>query len=60
VNLAAKLEKHTKVEGVRSLTTRELLGLAQVQGYGDASAKKILRNREVGGVTAPLDLAVLG
>ena len=60
VNLAAKLEKHTKVEGVRSLTTRELLGLAQVQGYGDASAKKILRNRDVGGVTAPLDLAVLG
>ena len=60
VNLAAKLEKHTKVEGVRSLTTRELLGLAQVQGYRGASAKKILPDRKVGGVTAPLDLAVLG
>jgi adenylate cyclase len=60
VNLAAKLEKHTKVEGVRSLTTREVLSLAQSQGYRGASAKKILSNREVGGVTTPLDLAVLG
>lgn len=60
VNLAAKLEKHTKVEAVRSLTTRELLDLAREQGYAAAAAKKILPGREVGGVAAPLDLAVLG
>jgi adenylate cyclase len=60
VNLAAKLEKHTKVEGVRSLTTREFLALAQLQGYVGAGVKKILPHREVGGVSAPLDLAVLG
>ena len=60
VNLAAKLEKHTKVESVRSLTTRELLELALRQGYAAAASKQILRNRAVGGVAAPLDLAVLG
>ena len=60
VNLAAKHEKHTKVESVRSLTTRELLELALRQGYAAAASKQILRNRAVGGVAAPLDLAVLG
>ena len=60
VNLAAKLEKHTKAEGVRALTTRELLDLARQQGYAEAAAKQILNQREVGGVAAPLDLAVLG
>ncbi len=60
VNLAAKLEKHTKAEGVRALATREILELAVEQGYSDASGKKILRSRTVAGVTAPIDLAVLG
>jgi adenylate cyclase len=60
VNLAAKLEKHTKAESVRSLTTRELLVLAAQQGYAAAATKRLLVNREVGGVAAPLDLAVLG
>ena len=60
VNLAAKLEKHTKAEAVRSLTTVEMLDLARKQGYAAADTKKILRQRDVAGVAAPLDLAVLG
>lgn len=60
VNLAAKLEKHTKSEGVRALTTGDMLALAQRQGYPAASDKKLLRTREIAGVAGPLDLAVLG
>ncbi len=60
VNLAAKLEKHTKAEIVRSLTTRDSLEVAGSQGYAAPTLKRILLNREVGGVAAPLDLAVLG
>ena len=60
VNLAAKLEKHTKAEHVRALTTREMLELASRQGYDGAAGKKLLTAREVGGVAAPVDLAVLG
>jgi adenylate cyclase len=60
VNLAAKLEKHTKAEAVRSLTTADMLELARRQGYAAADTKKILRQRDVAGVAAPLDLAVLG
>ncbi len=60
VNLAAKLEKHTKTEGVRALATRDLLELAVRQGYSNGEGKQLLRQRAVGGVTDPLDLAVLG
>jgi adenylate cyclase len=60
VNLAAKLEKHTKSEGVRALATREILELAAQQGYAGVGGKKILTGRTVAGVSAPLDLAVLG
>jgi len=60
VNLAAKLEKHTKAEAVRALTTRDMLELAQRQGYAGAGAKRLLHQRDVAGVADPLDLAVLG
>lgn len=60
VNLAAKLEKHTKSEGVRALTTGDMLALAQRQGYSAAGDKKLLRKRKIAGVAGPLDLAVLG
>lgn len=60
VNLAAKLEKHTKSERVRALATREILELALRQGYVTASEKQVLRARAVAGVAVPLDLAVLG
>ena len=57
VNLAAKLEKHNKAEKTRGLTTRVAFEAARSQGY--QGTKDILTQRAVGGVSAPLDLAVL-
>ena len=57
VNLAAKLEKQTKVEKVRSLTDADTYALARQQGYD--VEKELRRARSVGGVEQPLDLAVL-
>lgn len=58
VNLAAKLEKHNKVEKTRAITTRVAYELALSQGF---DARKELRDaRSVAGVAAPIDLAVLG
>ena len=57
VNLAAKLEKHNKAEKTRGLTTRVAFEAARSQGY--TGTKEILTQRTVGGVSAPLDLAVL-
>ena len=60
VNLVAKLEKHTKSEGVRALTTGETYALALDQGYRrPARAPEIRTRREVDGVTDPVDLVVL-
>lgn len=57
VNLAAKLEKQTKVEKVRALTDAATYELARKQGYG---VEKALRQScSVGGVEHPLDLVVL-
>jgi len=58
VNLAAKLEKHNKVEKTRAITTRLAYELALSQGY--VGGKALREARPVGGVAAPLDLAVLG
>jgi adenylate cyclase len=58
VNLAAKLEKHNKVEQTRAIATRAAYELARSQGY--AGGKALREARPVGGVAAPLDLAVLG
>ena len=44
--------------GRRGLATRAAFELARVQGY--AGDKPILAARAVGGVAAPLELAVLG
>jgi adenylate cyclase len=57
VNLAAKLEKHNKAEKTRGLTTRVAYEQAMAQGY--QGNKEILVKRAVGGVSEPLDLAVL-
>jgi adenylate cyclase len=59
VNLAAKLESHTKVLRVRALTTRETLDLALAQGYC-AEAPRQPRSEAVAGVEGPVDLVVLG
>jgi adenylate cyclase len=58
VNLAAKLEKHNKVEKTRAVTPRAAYELALSQGY--AGRKTVRDARAVGGVATPLDLAVLG
>lgn len=55
VNLAAKLEKHTKREMVTALTTAETLRVAREQGY--AGTWTILPQRAVDGVGERLDLA---
>jgi adenylate cyclase len=57
VNLAAKLEKHNKVEKTRAITTRVAYELALSQGY--VGGKALRDERPVGGVAAPLDIAVL-
>lgn len=56
VNLAAKLEKHTKVEGAPALTTAETLSLAEGQGYVPARAIERRPMRRVEGVAEPVDL----
>lgn len=57
VNLAAKLEKHTKVEAVAALTTLETFERAQAQGY-DVD-KPVRRARTVAGVGDLIDLVVV-
>lgn len=57
VNLAAKLEKHTKVEAVRALTTSDAYEEARLQGY--AETKPVIVARRVGGVAETIDLVVL-
>ena len=57
VNLAAKLEKHTKVEKVRALADAPTYELARRQGY--AGNKEVRGGRNVPGVEQPVDLAVL-
>jgi adenylate cyclase len=59
VNLAAKLEKHTKVEGVAALCTAETCRLALQQGYAAAARLEQCPARTVAGVDRPLDLVAL-
>ncbi len=59
VNLAAKLEKHTKAEGVAALCSAEAYGQALDQGYSSAGAREQRFRRSVEGVQGKLDLVVL-
>jgi adenylate cyclase len=56
VNLAAKLEKHTKAAGVRALTTAASEALARAQGYRPVRSQCLLPDQTVAGVTAAMDL----
>lgn len=58
-NLAAKLEKHNKVEHSRALTNADALTEALKQDYTNAMQKKELKARNVAGVENPIDLVVL-
>lgn len=59
VNLSAKLEKHTKAEGVRALATAEAYSRAIAQGYNAEAAPTLRKACAVAGVEGPLDLVVL-
>jgi adenylate cyclase len=59
VNLAAKLEKHAKVERVRGLCTAETYRLAQSQGYEPRTPPQPRTRRSVAGIEQPLDLLAL-
>jgi adenylate cyclase len=56
VNLAAKLEKHTKIEGAPALTTTETLAIAEGQGYAPSRPFERRPDRRVDGLGQPLDL----
>jgi adenylate cyclase len=59
VNLAAKLEKHTKAERAQALCTCAAYQQALAQGYRPARPAQVRPQCRVAGVDAPLDLAVL-
>ena len=59
VNLAAKLQNHTKVEQVAALATTDLLQLARAQGYTGHRANEIRPGRQCAGVMEPIDLVVV-
>ena len=59
VNLAAKLEKATKDQGVRAHTTRETYDIAVRQGYTPPDTKEQRPAQTVDGVDEPTDLVVL-
>jgi adenylate cyclase len=60
VNLAAKLEKHTKKEMVRALCPASTYDLAIEQGYQPASERERRLAHAIDGVQTDLDLVVLG
>jgi adenylate cyclase len=59
VNLSAKLEKHTKSEGVRALCTRAAFDIARRQGYQTAVDREQRRARRIEGVDNPVDIIIL-
>jgi len=60
VNISAKLEKHTKKEGVHALCTAETYRMATSQGYQPPSDRALLENRLVEGLAEPVDIIVAG
>ena len=59
VNHAAKLQAHTRLAGVRALTTRFALDKARAQGYADARCRELAGGQRVTGVDAPMALAAI-
>lgn len=60
VNRAAKLQNHTKAEGVRALTSVAARDRAVAQGYAPGRPQEARFGREVAGVGAPVDVVVIG
>jgi adenylate cyclase len=59
-NLAAKLEKNTKQEGVAALCTAETYRLALQQGCAPDAAAEQRPGRAIAGVEGPVDLVAFG
>jgi adenylate cyclase len=59
VNRAAKLQAHTRYEGVRALATQQAWTVALAQGYADGRCRRLPAGRAVAGVDAPLDLVAI-
>jgi adenylate cyclase len=59
VNLAAKLEKHTKSEKVRALCTASAYETARQQGYRPPVGHQKLENRNIEGVSQPRDIVIM-
>lgn len=58
VNLAAKLEKHAKVERARIVAAKEVLDRARSQGFA-GNAVRLSLMAGVEGAAAPVDLAIM-
>ncbi len=59
VNLSAKLEKHTKSEGVRALCTQEAFDTASRQGFQSRQNREPRIARRVEGVENAVDIVIL-
>ena len=59
VNLSAKLEKHTKSEGVRALCTQEAFDTASRQGFQSLPNREPRKARRVEGVENAVDIVIL-
>ena len=59
VNLSAKLEKHTKSEGVRALCTKAAFDTAARQGFRPPQDRRQRKARTVEGVSDPVDIIIL-
>ena len=60
VNLAAKVEKHTRREGVLGLATLATYERARAQGFVPAEPERVLRRCKVAGTDHEQDLYVIG
>lgn len=60
VNRAAKLEKHTKVEGVVALASAQAYRQALEQGYAGSATVETRPAQHVDGIATPVDTVVLG
>ena len=56
VNLAAKLEKHTRIEDCQALVTQAALDAAVRQGFAPSGQEKPLAARRIEGVEGPQDI----
>ena len=60
VNRAAKLEKHTKVEGVVALASAQAYRQALEQGFAGSATVETRPAQHVEGIATPVDTVVLG